>query len=579
MAGKSGKPAGVEIPPGQRMHLLNVPWEERGSARESGAKWNKTMRAWFYVGETLPENLGVYASRPYSWERWKEDALNPLGAPPPHFTSEETIAVKREEDRNVSGSKVELHPHQQVAADAIAQAYTDELPGFLLGDDVGLGKTYATIAGIQKICPKTVVVLCPLAVVPHWRKSIEAMGADRQISWLVTNYDKVKSLLSIPKEASEAKRTRTKNRKIAQLGKPIVNWDVVVFDESHLLRNPQSQRSTACRSLSRQGENKPAFNIWLSATAGQNPLHLSYLAPLLGASTGTTVGDLQDFQYWAEAQGMEVRQGAFGTWEWVRNEGDLDHMRHILFEAEPTVGLRRRPTDIVGWPEQQRIPYPVDLDVRGWELYNEAWLQFREELNLTLKGRNPTSPLVAQLRFRQKASYVRIPGTVELVENMLDNDLQVAVSAQFLETVEQIQHILTEKKIRTSTITGSMKPHEKEKARVDFQQGKNKVIIFTPTEGISLHAGEQACEATETQRVTVAHDVRYSALDMKQIEGRCHRDGQNAIAYYVYADRTIEESIVHKTIRRLTDMGSMLGDETQWVDEIYEMILNYKKSR
>lgn len=556
-----------EVPAGSRVHLLDVPWEERNKARELGAKWDKTLRAWFYVGEELPYDFSGYASRPLSWERWKEDSINGADAPPPFLQDEKSL------------SGVVLHEHQQEAVDAIVRAYLDDLPGFLLADDVGLGKTYATIAGVVATKPKNVVVLCPLAVVPHWRKSIAAMDADKRINWLVINYDRVKSLLTIPKEAEEAKRTRTKNKKIASLGKPFIEWDIVIFDEAHLLRNPQSQRSVACRRLAGEGSSHKAFQLWLSATAGQNPLHLSYLAPILGAATGTTVGDLQDFQYWAESQNMEVRQGAFGAWEWVRNESDLDYVREILFESRPRVGMRRRPTDIVGWPEQQRIPYPVDLDARGWELYKEAWVEFRAALDLAARGRNPQSALVAQLRFRQKASYVRVPGTVELVEDIISNDRQVAVSAQFLESVEAIVEVLQGKKIPVSHIVGGMTSQEKESERIRFQKGEAQVIVFTPTEGISLHAGEKAVGASSTERITVIHDVRYSALDVKQIEGRCHRDGQNAIAYYVYADRTVEESIVHKTIRKLSDMSTMLGDETQWVDEIYSMILNYKKAK
>jgi hypothetical protein len=551
----------------ERTHLLDIPWTERGMATTYGAKWDKSLRAWLYTGE-LPWQLAPYASRPFSWERWQEDKLNGPDAGAAYL------------DDNHAPTGVELHPHQQEAADAMVDAYLSDLPGFLLADDVGLGKTYATIAGVMRMKPTNVAVLCPLAVVPHWRKSIAAMGADRDINWLVINYDRTKNLLSVPKEATAAKKTRTKNRKIAALGKPLINWDVIVFDEAHLLRNPQSQRSTACRRLAGEGSDHKAFCLWLSATAGQNPLHLSYLAPILAASTGTTVGDLTDFQYWAESQNMEVRQGAYGAWEWVRNEADLDHMRHILFEnTDPLVGIRRRPTDIAGWPEQQRIPYPIDLDPRGWELYDDAWLEFRREVNLAMKGRNPQNLLVEQLRFRQKASYVRVPGTVELVEDLLSNDLQVAVSVQFLESVDALRDILEAKKIKVATIVGDMTADEKEAERIRFQQGDAPVILFTPTEGISLHAGEAAAEATDMPRVTVLHDVRYSALSCAQIEGRCHRDGQNAIAYYVYADRTVEENIIHKTIQRLTDMATMLGDDTEWVEEIYDTIREYKRGK
>lgn len=565
--GSRGSDGQIVIGDGERAHLLDIPWGDKSYASRRGVRWNDGLRSWVWTGKALPAPLKEFASKPFSWERWKEDALNPPGAPPAHI-------------RMPSPPKaIKLHDHQAAAADLIAAARTASLPGFLLADDVGLGKTYSTVAGVMKLRPRTVLVLCPLAVVPHWRRSIVAMGGHTSTRWLVINYDRAKSLLTIPENAVDAKRTRTRNKRIVSGGKSLVNWDVIVFDEAHLLRNPIAQRSTACRRLAGEGSDQRAFSIWLSATAGQNPLHLSYVAPLLGAATGKPVKNLEEFEVWAALQGIKLKQGAYGGWEWVRNERDLKRMREILFDGYPPIGLRRRPTDIAGWPEQQRIAYPVELDVRGWALYNEAWTEFRKELKLTRRGIDPKSGLVAQLRFRQKASLIRAQGTVELIMDMLENDRQVLVSAQFLESVEAIREELEKRKVSVAVIHGAMTAGEKEDERVRFQQGKAEVVVFTPTEGISLHAGEEASDATDTDRVTIVHDVRYSALDMKQVEGRAHRDGQNAICYYVYADTTVEEDITFKTIQRLSDMSTMLGDDTGWTEEIERVILNYRNTK
>ena len=70
----------------------------------------------------------------------------------------------------------------------------------------------------------------------------------------------------------------------------------------------------------------------------------------------------------------------------------------------------------------------------------------------------------------------------------------------------------------------------------------------------------------------IIHDIRYSAQDQHRIEGRTHRDGQNAIACYAFAEGTIEEQIVSRTIDRLSDMATMLGDDTTWVAEMTALL-------
>ena len=86
-----------------------------------------------------------------------------------------------------------------------------------------------------------------------------------------------KSLLSAP-PASKRRSIRGKNNELAKHGQPKRTWPIVVFDESHRLRNPYAQQSLVCAQLA----GAASFSIFMSATAGQTPHELSYLGPLLG---------------------------------------------------------------------------------------------------------------------------------------------------------------------------------------------------------------------------------------------------------------------------------------------------------
>ena len=534
---------------GERLHLLSVPYEDRNLAKWGGARWDPSLRRWTYEGTILPHALRDFASVAYSPERWFEDDLNGESAT----------------DGGAGGkTRIILRPHQDEAAAAIAAAYGKQSCGFLLADDVGLGKTYSAIDGIARMEGSlNVLVLTPLSVVAHWRRSIAAHGGGTH-RWCVTNYDRAKGLLDVPEEAATAVRTRTKNKRIATKGSSLVDWDVVICDEAHRLKNPTSQRSAAVRNLVK-AKTKAAFVLWMSATAGQTPLELAYLAPLLAERTKRSVRELGEFEDWCKEHGLRIKRGSFGQWDWERNEEDLTKMRELLF-GDRRLGMRRRPQDLNGWPEMQRYGHPVDLDGKQRGLYERAWEDFCEELRLVGHGTNPTNPMVAALRFRQKASLLRVEQTVRRAIDLAEDGYQVAISTQFLDTAKALAEALD----GAAVISGETPGPERERRRVAFQRGETGFAIFTVTEGISLHANEAAVGGNDAERVLLIHDLRWSALDMAQIEGRCHRDGQNAVAYYMFGAETVEERVAEAVIGKLSDMGTMLGDDLVGLDTLLD---------
>jgi hypothetical protein len=66
--------------------------------------------------------------------------------------------------------------------------------------------------------------------------------------------------------------------------------------------------------------------------------------------------------------------------------------------------------------------------------------------------------------------------------------------------------------------------------------------------------------------------MRWSALDVAQIEGRCHRDGENAAVWYLFAPDSVEEKVARAVLQRLEDMGDMLGDDTTGLDALWDAV-------
>lgn len=245
----------------------------------------------------------------------------------------------------------------------------------------------------------------------------------------------------------------------------------------------------------------------------------------------------------------------------------------MLFDGSPAAGVRRRPEDIAGWPEINRILAPIELDPGARALYKAAWTAFRSEMKLAPSGRDPKSALAASLRLRQKSSLIRVPGTVELSSELLDNGHRVAISVAFLETLVELRDALAAQGIASAAIHGGLTDSERESERLRFQRGEAPVVLFTVEEGISLHQGELAVRGhDDAPRSEVIHDLRWSAIQMAQIEGRCHRDGRFAQVYWVYADATVEEKIAGVVSRRLQSMKAMVGDDVETMREIERLL-------
>lgn len=548
-ATKTAGPKASEAPssrvrPSVHAHVLDVPFAMRGVATAAGARWDADHGVFVFHGDALPRALGAFRAQPYSWEAKVErdlaDGPRPLPSTP--------------------AATIVLRPHQEDALRAITASVRSKRTGFLLADDVGLGKTISAWASILAMKDaQTVLVVSPLAVVAHWRRTIEAMGdGGKQI--VLMNYERLGKLFEVSAEAR--KKIRSK-KGLARAG-TAPEIDVIVWDESHRCKNPTAARSKLAAKLNASA----GFCLWLSATAGQNPLELSYLAPLLADVTGDRASELKDFEKWCLDQDLGVSRGAFGKWEWRGDRGDCEKVRALLFEGRPAAGLRRRPEDIAGWPEINRILTPLDLDPQARELYTQAWTEFRRDMDLSPRGRDPKSALTASLRLRQKSSLIRAAGTVELALELLENGHQVAISVSFMETLTTLREALEKGGVPCASLHGAMPAATREEERLRFQRGDATVVLFTMEEGISLHQGEH----NDAPRSQIIHDLRWSAIQMAQIEGRCHRDGRFAQVYWTYADDTVEFKIARVVAKRIQSMKEMVGDDVDTLREIERLL-------
>lgn len=560
-------PAAPPTPgPGERNHLLAVPYEERAIAQAHGARYF-TGYGWIVTSAEVPPALKGYLPDRYSWDEWVDDDLNrtapkPSPNPDPHLGD----ITLREDQAN------DVH--------SILRAHAAGSPEFILGNDVGTGKTAITVAAVKNLPNvRNILVICPLGVVPGWRRHLRRMG-DGDKRWAIINYESTKKLLEVPASARNAKRTRTKNLRTAREGKPKVQWDVVIRDESHACANPEAQQTMVLDKVIAGPGRTPAFVLNLSATAGSNPAQLSYLHRGIAWRTGNPARPTvtsEQYVEWCDANGIKVSKGRYGNnLVWERNAADLKKMNALLFKGEPLWGVRRTPP----WDEPQRIPLPVALTAAEKATYEEEWAQFRAAMDhletLRRKAADPAQKKAgkalseanakgraAQIRYRQKVGQIKARGNALFARELLAKGLQVAISCEYMGTVEMVREALAAMRIDSAEFTGQNR-ETREEERLEFQRGEKRVIVFSPAEGFDLHASDSGVPgASEAPRATIVAEPRWSPKKALQVEGRCHRDHQLAPVYYSYAEGTVDEKVISTSLEGMKDTKTLMGDSVK----------------
>lgn len=597
-------------------YLLEIPWEAtkyfslkykgvlKPYLKKVDSAWVKMSGLYLYSGETLPLELKEYATEDFTFSRWQEDDLR--------------LSAKQAPISPLKGSVVfKPRPHQLEAAKKIFKSYYVGDPGFLEADKTGLGKTLSTLAGVTAIAKKEgfghqkkakLLVVCPKGVIPVWRQTLHNYPASTALMRvMVINYQQLNKLLKAPEEAKSAKRQRTKNRNTAKKGMPTVDWDFIIFDEAHYLKNyPSSAASMAAASIAKLNKSyvrgKSPYVVFSTATPGSSPLNFAMMANIVARLLSNTPGAKtvtpDTWGAFLEKQGFAVKKGKVGyTWATVpwfgKNSTDpaekrkyqkaLAQSKQVQRKDALRIGkaltlphapfIMRSPKDIAGWPEQQMVPLPLAMTSQQKPIYEEAWTRFRNWLKLTPAHSDPKGALVENLRYRQKSSLLKVDSMIDNVEDFVEGGNQVFISVEFIETLDAYKTKLTAKGITVAEISGR-NVRERDLDRIRFQKGEAQVVLCTVVAGISLHAGEilpDGTTATTAPRISVLHDIRQNPLDTLQSAGRAHRDGQNSVTYFPYLAETVEERVVTSFVNKNANMKAMTGSSLKDAEELEDL--------
>lgn len=301
-------------------------------------------------------------------------------------------------------AQVEPKPHQIDAA--LFALDSPHLPGVMLADEVGLGKTIEAGIVITQFWSqrrRQILIVAPASLRQQWKQELfEKFFIDATI--LDSSKQKIKTPSHSPIPSSVV--ICSYEYVIRQEQELLRPWDLVVADEAHRLRNHWSGKNKAGLAMARIVSNAHK-TVFLTATPLQNKLEELY-----GIVSVFYPGYFYSLDSFRERY---VKGRAF-------SDDDLPERVAVLVKRT----LRRDADKYIRFTE--RLPLTLEFtpsraELRLYNLVN-GYLQ-REDIMAFTGSRRHLISLI--LRKRLGSSTLAIASTLENIANRLENEIQIGV--------------------------------------------------------------------------------------------------------------------------------------------------------
>lgn len=427
---------------------------------------------------------------------------------------------------------------------------------FILSDDMGLGKTTSAIIASLESGSKKVLIICPATLKINWKREIENYS-DKPIyiaegknfntdsDFVIINYDIIKNFHD-PKKKDDSQILKSK-------------FDLIIIDECHMAKNPQAQRTKLINDIAKTSER-----LWLLSGTPMTSRPMDYFNLLSLVDSPVSKNWLAyAIRYCA---GYQFNVGGKKVWN-VTGASNLEELRD---RTSGTI-LRRLKENVLDLPD--KIITPVYLKLKSKQ-YEEVMGEYYDWYD---KNPEESKSLTVQFtkltKVRQIIADEKIKETIELAENILEQDKKVIIFCNFTDSLNKITEHFGKTAVK---LDGSMSQHERQYSIDQFQENP-KVKVFVGNiraagTGITLTAGEAA----------IFNDLSFLPSDHAQAEDRSYRYGQknNVLVYYPIYQNTIENIIYDILNNKKKVISTVMGDNLNPSDtaqDILNKINNLRK--
>jgi SWI/SNF-related matrix-associated actin-dependent regulator of chromatin subfamily A-like protein 1 len=426
---------------------------------------------------------------------------------------------------------------------------------FILADDMGLGKTTSTIIAALETGAKKVLIICPATLKINWKREIEnysdktiyiaeGKNFNTDADFVITNYDIIKNFHD-PKKKDESQILLSK-------------FDLVIVDEAHYIKNATAQRTKLINDIVKNIER-----IWLLTGTPMTSRPIDYFNLL-------SIIDSPVAKNWMAyairyCSGYQFNVGGRKVWN-VTGASNLEELR------DRTLGLtlRRLKENVLDLPDKIITPVYLRLKSKGYEEVMGEYYDWydknpEESKSLTVQFSKLT-------KVRQIIADEKITQTIELAENILEQDKKVIIFCNFTDSLNKITEHFGKVAVK---LDGTMSKPEKQYSVDQFQENP-KVKVFVGNikaagVGITLTAAE----------AVIMNDLSFLPSDHAQAEDRAYRYGQknNVLVYYPIFENTIEGIIYDILNNKKQVIATVMGDNLNPADTAEEILQRINKLR
>jgi SWI/SNF-related matrix-associated actin-dependent regulator 1 of chromatin subfamily A len=426
---------------------------------------------------------------------------------------------------------------------------------FILADDMGLGKTTSTIIAALETGAKKILIICPATLKINWKREIEnysdksvyiaeGKNFDGNNDFVIINYDIIKNFHDDKKKNGS---------KILD-----ANFDLVVIDEAHYIKNAQAQRTKLINDIV-----KKIDRIWLLTGTPMTSRPIDYFN-LLSLIDSPVAKNWMAYVI-RYCSGYQFKVGPRKVWN-VMGASNLEELR------DRTLGLtlRRLKEDVLDLPD--KIITPVYLRLKSKE-YEEV---MGEYFNWYEKNPEESKSLTVQFtkltKVRQIIADEKITQTIELAENILEQDKKVIIFCNFTDSLNKICEHFGKLAVK---LDGSMSKTGRQFSVDQFQENE-KVKVFVG----NIKAAGVGITLTSAEAV-IMNDLSFLPSDHSQAEDRAYRYGQknNVLVYYPIFENTIEGVIYDILINKKQVISTVLGDNLNSGDAAEEILKRINELR
>lgn len=439
----------------------------------------------------------------------------------------------------------------------------------ILADEVGLGKTIEAGLVLSELrlrgLASRVLVLAPTGLVGQWGEELERKFALPTVLATPQGWGGASGSRATGKHdesivlASLATARRDRMRELLASEE----WDLVVVDEAHRVRNPRTASSKLVRAM------RTRFMLLLTATPVENRLDdLYHLVSLVRPGHFGTIGDFRRRHAPVERQSVVGASSGTGS-------GSTAAVAELRRSLRGVMIRHRRSEVALMLPRRLAETIPVQPSRAETELYRRISERVRaagrgagaaQGMALRTVQRLAGSSPAAAAATLDRMGWPDLAGEAlgldtcaktaalgSLLDRYAATGTKVIVFTSFRETLARLVELAASRAIPAAQYHGGLARRDKDAAIQSFE---HDVDVLLCTESAGEGRNLQFCHAM------VNFDLPWNPMQIEQRVGRIHRIGQlHDVVLTNLANRgTIEEQILHVLHTKLNLFELVVGE-------------------